>query len=452
MLYTHAIDIQGGTTVYISLAVAALLLVLLYYLGKKKVGFGSRVMLAMLLGVAVGAIFGPDAESVGVVGQIYVSLIKMVVMPLVILSIVSSVTKLSDPGQLKKIGIKTVGLFLATTAIAAAIGLGVALVVDPGAGIQFTKDASFEAREIPVFKDVLLDLVPSNPVNEMAEGKVVPVIIFTTFVAVALAIEGARKPEVVKPVKDFINGAMVIMFRVIKMVIKLTPYGVFGLMTAVAAKYGLAALLPLGKVIIAVYIACILHMVFTYGGLLAFVARVNPFRFFKKIYPVMVVAFTTRSSYATLPVNLEVIKKRVKVSDKIASFVAPLGATINMNGCGGLYPAIVAIFVARVFGIELGVMDYVLLVATATVASVGVAGVPGPASISTTVVLTTMGLPLEGMAIVLGVDAVIDMARTTVNATGTTVSSLIIANSEGEFDREAFNRDDQEDELELHAM
>ncbi|MFT9847712.1 dicarboxylate/amino acid:cation symporter [Aneurinibacillus sp. REN35] len=438
--------------VYISLAIAALLLVLLYYLAKKKVSFGNRVMLAMLLGVGLGAIFGPDAESVGVIGQIYVSLIKMVVMPLVILSIVSSVTKLSDPGQLKKIGIKTVSLFLATTAIAATIGLGVALVMDPGAGIQFTKDASFEAREIPAFKDVLLDLVPSNPINEMAEGKVVPVIIFTTFVAVALAVEGARKPEAIKPVKDFINGAMIIMFRVIKMVIKLTPYGVFGLMTAVAAKYGLAALLPLGKVIIAVYIACILHMVLTYGGLLAFVARVNPLRFFKKIYPVMVVAFTTRSSYATLPVNLEVIKKRVKVSDKIASFVAPLGATINMNGCGGLYPAIVAIFVARVFGIELGIMDYILLIATATVASVGVAGVPGPASISTTVVLTTMGLPLEGMAIVLGVDAIIDMARTTVNATGTTVSSLIIANSEGEFDREAFNRDDKEDELELHAI
>lgn len=438
--------------VYISLAVAALLLVLLYYLAKKKVSFGNRVMLAMLLGVVLGAIFGPDAESVGVIGQIYVSLIKMVVMPLVMLSIVSSVTKLSDPGQLKKIGMKTVSLFLATTTIAATIGLGVALVMDPGAGIQFTKDASFEAREIPAFKDVLLDLVPSNPINEMAEGKVVPVIIFTTFVAVALAVEGARKPEVIKPVKDFINGAMIIMFRVVKMVIKLTPYGVFGLMTAVAAKYGLAALLPLGKVIIAVYVACILHMVLTYGGLLAFVARVNPFRFFKKIYPVMVVAFTTRSSYATLPVNLEVIKKRVKVSDKIASFVAPLGATINMNGCGGLYPAIVAIFVARVFGIELGIMDYILLIATATVASVGVAGVPGPASISTTVVLTTMGLPLEGMAIVLGVDAIIDMARTTVNATGTTVSSLIIANSEGEFDREAFNRDDKEDELELHAI
>lgn len=432
-----------------ALLVSFVILGLLYYLARKKVGFGVRVMLAMLLGVGVGWIFKEAAANIGFFGSVYVNLIKMLVIPLVVATIISSLTSVGDPKQLRKIGVKTVGLFLATTAIAAIIGLLVALVIDPGSGIHFAKDASFKAREIPTFSKVLLDLVPSNPVNEMATGKVVPVIIFAILIAVAITIEGVKHPERVKPVKDFVQSFSQIMFRVTKFVLKLTPYGVFGLMTAMAAKYGVSSLTELGKVIIAVYVACLLHMVITFGGLVTFVARVNPIRFFRKIYPVIAVAFTTRSSYATLPVNLEVITKRVKVSEKVAGFVAPLGATINMNGCGGIYPAIVAVFVARLFDIPLGFTDYLLIVGSATIASIGVAGVPGPASISTTVVLTSLGLPLEGMAIVLGIDAIVDMARTAVNATGTTVSALVVGNSENEFDREAFNRDG-EDDLELN--
>lgn len=421
------------------------ILAVLYGLAAKKVGFGSRVFLAMIMGVAVGAAFKDQAANIGTIGQVYISLIKMLVIPLVAASIISSITTLSDPGQLKQIGVKTVGLFLATTAMAAIIGIGVALVIDPGAGVQFAANASFKAREVPAFSKVLLDLVPSNPVAEMASGKVIPVIIFSLFLAVAITIESARKPETMKPVKDFINSFTRVMFRVTQLVIRFTPYGVFGLMVAMSGKYGIATLLPLGKVILAVYIACALHMLITYGSLVSFVAKVNPLRFLRKIYPVLAVAFTTRSSYATLPVNLEVITQRIKVSEKIASFVAPLGATMNMNGCGGLWPAIVAIFTARVFNIELTITDYFLIVASATIASIGTAGIPGPASISTTVVLATLGLPLEGMAIVLGIDPVIDMARTAVNASGTTVASLVIANGAGEFDRAAFESDEPEE-------
>lgn len=171
----------------------------------------------------------------------------------------------------------------------------------------------------------------------------------------------------------------------------------------------------------------------------------NPLRFFRKIYPTIAVAFTTRSSYATLPVNLEVITKRLHVSPRIASFVAPLGASVNFNGCGGVWPAVVTVFTAQIFGIDLSLTDYILLVFISIISSIGVAGVPGPAVISTTVVLTALGLPLESIAIVAGVEALIDMGRTAVNATGTTVTSLLVANSEGEFDREAFNRDEDED-------
>ncbi|WCF08772.1 dicarboxylate/amino acid:cation symporter [Paenibacillus thiaminolyticus] len=427
--------------VYASWGVALLLVILLWWLAKKKVGFGLRVLLAMALGLTLGALFGPAAADVSILGSLYVSLIKMVVMPLVFAAIITSITSVKDPAVLKKLGTKTIALFLITTAIAAVIGLGTALVIDPGSGIAQNGDAAqdFQAREIPSFRQVILDLVPSNPINEMAQGKVVPVIIFAAFIAVAIIFEGTRNPERVQPVRSFFQSFSHIMFRVTKFVIRLTPYGVLGLMTSMSAKYGLSTLKELGWFIIAVYAACLIHMIITFGSLVAFGARGNPIRFFKKAYPTMAVAFTTRSSYATLPVNLEVITKRMKVSDRIASFVAPLGATINMNGCGGIYPAVVAVFIARVYGIDLNIADYLLIIGAATLASVGVAGVPGPASISTTVVLVQAGLPLEGFALVLGVDAIVDMARTTVNATGTTVASLLVASSEGEFDREAFH-------------
>lgn len=429
--------------VYASWGVALLLVILLWWLAKNKVGFGLRVLLAMALGLTLGALFGPAASDVSILGSLYVSLIKMVVMPLVFAAIITSITSVKDPAVLKKLGTKTIALFLITTAIAAVIGLGTALVIDPGSGIAQNGDAAqdFQVREIPSFRQVILDLVPSNPINEMAQGKVVPVIIFAAFIAVAIIFEGTRNPERVQPVRSFFQSFSHIMFRVTKFVIRLTPYGVLGLMTSMSAKYGLSTLKELAWFIIAVYAACLIHMIITFGSLVAFGARVNPIRFFKKAYPTMAVAFTTRSSYATLPVNLEVITKRMKVSDRIASFVAPLGATINMNGCGGIYPAIVAVFIARVYGIDLNIADYLLIIGAATLASVGVAGVPGPASISTTVVLVQAGLPLEGFALVLGVDAIVDMARTTVNATGTTVASLLVASSEGEFDREAFHHE-----------
>ncbi|TDL52828.1 dicarboxylate/amino acid:cation symporter [Paenibacillus dendritiformis] len=429
--------------VYASWGVALLLVILLWWLAKNKVGFGLRVLLAMALGLTLGALFGPAASDVSILGSLYVSLIKMVVMPLVFAAIITSITSVKDPAVLKKLGTKTIALFLITTAIAAVIGLGTALVIDPGSGIAQNGDAAqdFQVREIPSFRQVILDLVPSNPINEMAQGKVVPVIIFAAFIAVAIIFEGTRNPERVQPVRSFFQSFSHIMFRVTKFVIRLTPYGVLGLMTSMSAKYGLSTLKELAWFIIAVYAACLIHMIITFGSLVAFGARVNPIRFFKKAYPTMAVAFTTRSSYATLPVNLEVITKRMKVSDRIASFVAPLGATINMNGCGGIYPAIVAVFIARVYGIDLNIADYLLIIGAATMASVGVAGVPGPASISTTVVLVQAGLPLEGFALVLGVDAIVDMARTAVNATGTTVASLLVASSEGEFDREAFHHE-----------
>lgn len=441
-------------TNWISLSVSVVIIGILYYLARRRLGFGTRVLIALGLGLAAGTVFHQnkwDATSVSTIGSIYVNLIKMLVIPLVVVLVLNSISGVTNTSHLRKIGVKTVSWFLLTTGIAALIGLLVALVVDPGSGISLEVPKTFKPRDIPTFSQVILDLVPANPVNEMATGKVVPVLIFTIFVGVALVHLGSKKPEAVQPVKQLIESLAQIFNQVIKYVIRLTPYGVYALVGTMAAKYGWDTISPLAKIVLATYAALIIHFIVTFGGLVGLVAKVNPFRFFRKAYPTIAVAFTTRSSYATLPVNLEVITKRLRVSPRIASFVAPLGASMNMNGCGGVWPAVVAIFVARAYHIDLSLSDYVLIVLVSTISSIGVAGVPGPASISTTVVLTALGLPLEGLGLTLAIDAVVDMGRTAVNATGTTVTSLLVAQSEGEFDREAFNRD-QEDQLELNPV
>ncbi|WP_175406477.1 dicarboxylate/amino acid:cation symporter [Bacillus sp. FJAT-27264] len=425
---------------------------ILFLLARKRVGFGTRVIIGLLIGLVVGIVFQKlefETKAISTFGSIYVSLIRMLVIPLVFVLVLNSIASLTNLEYLRKVGIKTFAWFLGTTGIASIIGLTVALLFNPGQGIQQEVPADFTAREIPTFSQVILDLVPSNPVNEAATGKVVPLLIFAVFLAVAIIKIGSKKPEAVKPVRDLIESLTLILHQVVKFIIRLTPYGVFALIAAITARYGWETLQELGSVIITSYVAMIIHFVLIFGGLVFFVAKVNPIKFFRKIYPTIAVAFTTRSSYATLPVNLEVITKRLHVSPRIASFVAPLGASVNFNACGGIWPAIVAVFTAQVFGIDLTVTDYIVLVLVSIISSIGVAGVPGPAVISTTVVLTALGLPLEGIAIVAGVEALIDMGRTAVNATGTTVTALLVANSEGEFDREAFNSDNEDDEIAL---
>jgi len=444
----HAIE-----TNWASFLISAAVIVGLYWLTRYKISFGYRVLIGLGAGIVIGILFHATSlayDSVKTIGQIYVNLVKMIVMPLVFLSIISSIVTISNPNQLRKVGLKTIGWFLLTTGIAAIIGLLVALAFDPGAGIARDAAENAAPREIPTFSQVILDLTPTNPFGDLAEGRVVPVIVFALLFAVAIVRVGSRKPEAVQPVRQFIESAQQIMFQVVKSVIRLTPYGVYALVAAMAARYGAETLKPLILLVVATYVALLLHFVLTFGGLVAFVAKVDPLKFLRKVYPTVAVAFTTRSSYATLPINLEVITKRLRVSPRIASFVAPLGATMNMNGCGGVWPAIVAVFVARVYGIDLTFTDDLLLVVIAVISSIGVAGVPGPASISTTVVLTALGLPLEGLGLVLAIDSLVDMGRTAVNATGTTVTSLLVANAEGEFDRAAFDRD-REDELELNT-
>ena len=412
----------------IILSIAALYII---YLVKSKTGkFSYSTLTALTIGLILGAIFKENIKFLEVVGKGYISLIKMIVVPLVMVSIITSIIRLKNLDTLKSIGIKTLGILLGTTGVAAIIGIIIGKIFKLGQGLSFVGAEGFKAREIPSFSKVLLDFLPSNPVASVVNNQIIPIVIFSLFIAIALVIEDNKNPEKVKPFKDFILSTYELVLSITRIVLKFIPYGVFALITTAAATNGMDTIKSLINVILAVYIACILQIVLVHTPLIAFVARKNPLKFFKDIFPTQVIAFTSQSSYGTLPVTIKSLVENAKVSENIASFVAPLGSTIGMNACGGLYPAIVAIFVANVFNVDMTMYHYFLIVLTTVISSIGIAGVPGAATMSTTVVLSTLGLPIEGMAMVMAVDAIIDMMRTATNVTGSAVAALVVDETE----------------------
>ena len=402
----------------------------IYKIRKITNKFSFATLTALTLGVVLGIIFKENILFLDTVGKAYMSLIKMIVVPLVVTSLITSIVRLENLDTLKSIGLKTFTVLLGTTGAAAFIGIIVASSLNLGQGLSFIGAENFKAREIPGFSKVLIDMLPSNPLAAIVENKIIPIVIFSMFIAIALVIEDNTNKEKAKPFKDFILSAYDIVLRITKMVLRIIPYGVFALIATAAAKNGMDTLMSLIWVILAVYIAAFFQFLFVYNPLISFVARMNPLKFFKGIFPAQVVAFTSQSSYGTLPVTIKSLVEGVGVSENIASFVAPLGSTIGLNGCGGFYPAIVAIFAANVFNVELTIYSYILIVLTAIISSIGIAGVPGSATMSTTVMLAALGLPIEALAMVIAVDSIIDMIRTATNVTGASVAALIVDQTE----------------------
>ena len=421
-------NININLIVSIVLSLAAFYLI---YLVKAKTNkFSFATLTALALGLALGVFFKESASYLEVIGKGYISLIKMIVVPLVMVSIITSILRLKNLDTLKAIGFKTLGILLGTTGIATAIGLIIGKLFNLGQGLTYVGVEGFTAREIPSFSKVILDFLPSNPIASIVNNQIIPVVIFSLFVAIALVIEDNKNPEKIKAFKDVILSAYELVLGITRIVLKFIPYGVFALIATAAAKNGIDTLKSLIAVIVAVYLACLLQIVLVHTPLVAFVARKNPIKFFKDIFPAQVIAFTSQSSYGTLPVTIKSLVENAKVSENIASFVAPLGSTIGMNACGGLYPAIVAVFVANVFNVDLTAYHYFLIILTTIISSIGIAGVPGAATMSTTVVLSTAGLPVEGMAMVIAVDAVIDMMRTLTNVTGSAVTAVVVDETE----------------------
>lgn len=391
-----------------------------------SLSLSQQIFVAFVAAIFFGLLFEDAALAIKPVGAVYINAIKMVVIPLVFFSIVASIISFDNMKKLQSLGLKTAFVFLATAFIASLIGLFIGNVMPWTNDLQ-QPTIAVQERDIPSITTVLVNFVPDNVLSAMAEGQVIPVVIFAILLGIAIH----KTEQNAEPFKAFIQSANNVTQSLMRIILAITPIGVFALLSATIAKYGLATLLPLGQFILAVYIGCLLHMTLTYSSLVYWFGRLSPITFFRRIFEAQLTAFSTCSSYATLPITTKVISENLKVEKGFGSFVANLGSSANMDGCGGIYPAITAVFIAHVYGISLDFVDYAIISMTAVVTSFGTAGVPGAALVMLTVTLNAVGLPIEGIALVAAIDRIIDMMRTATNVTGDTVTALVVARSEG---------------------
>jgi len=398
----------------------------------------KKILIGLVAGLVVGALVGEEIATTWLkpIGTLFINLIKMLIVPLIFSSLVVGLCSMDDIKRMGRIGAKTFVIYLCTTAVAITIGLAIGTILQPGVGVDLGAAAAMEAKEAPPLIYTLLNIVPKNPAAALTGGNVLQIIFFAIMLGVAINMAGEKG----KPVAQFFESFAEVMYRLTDIVIAFAPYGVFGLMAWVAGKYGLDVMLPLGTLIGGVYIGAIIHAVVILGGTILVFAKLNPARFFKGITSAQAVAFTTTSSSGTLPVTLECVQQNLGVSRRVSSFVLPLGATINMDGTA-LYQGVAALFIAQAYGVDLNTGAYITIILTSTLASIGTAGVPGAGLIMLTLVLTSVGLPLEGVALVAGIDRILDMARTTVNVTGDAMVAVLIGKSEGELDEEIYNTD-----------
>ena len=396
-------------------------------MSEKKIPLIWQIGIGFILGIVAGAVLGEKVQVVEPVGNIFLTLLKMLIVPLVFSSLVVGAASIGDPRDLGRIGIKTIAFYLVTTAVAITIGLLLGNFLQPGVGMAIGEGAAFSAPEAPSIKNVIMGLFPANPLKAAVDGNMLQIIVFALFLGVSAVLAGEKG----KPFINFFDSLAETMYKLTGIVMKIAPYGVFALIAVTVSKYGMSVLAPFAKVILAVYVGCALQVLLVYSGLITVFVKKSPFWFLRGIREAGLTAFVTRSSSATLPITMRNTQENLGVSEKVSSFVLPLGATINMDGTA-LYQGVCALFVAQAYGLSLGMGAQLSIVLTATLASVGTAGVPGAGLIMLTLVLTAVGLPLEGVALVAGIDAVLDMARTAVNVVGDSCVATVVASTEGE--------------------
>lgn len=391
----------------------------------------QRVIGALVLGVVLGVLWGPGAESIKWIGDLFISAVKMLVIPLIFFTLVSGVAALGNLNRLGAIGVRALGLFIATGLAAVTIGLALGTIFQPGAGLNLSlpEGAVIPEAQHTSASDMLLAMIPDNPVAAMAEGQILPVIVFALLFGISLLL---AKEEGAPLVRGFDAGAIV-MQKMTMIVMELTPLGVFALMAWVAGSYGLSALKPLATLIILNYVGCFLVIFGVYAFILKFVARLPLSDFYRGVIDAQAVAFSTASSNATLPVTLRCVQRNLGVSKSVSGFTISLGATVNMDGTA-MYLGLVAMFGAQLYGIDLGVGSYVVIALAATLGSVGVAGIPGGGLVMMGFVLGAAGIPLETIAFVAGVNHIMDMMRTATNVTGDSTVAVTVAKLAGEID------------------
>ena len=400
----------------------------------QRIPLWQKIFAGLASGVLAGMLLGKDASIFKPLGDIFINAIMMVMVPLVFSSLVVGITAISDPQKMGRIGVKTVSLYLLTTAFAVSIGLLLATLLRPGAGLELSFDAPVNPAEAPGLIELLVGLVPRNPIEAFASGKTLQIIVFAVGLGISLSLIGEKGQPVVRVFDSFAEG----MYKLTGIIMAFAPFGVFGLIAHVSGQYGPEVLLPLVKLIGVTYLGCILHVVIVYSGLLRVLGRLSPLRYLQGSLDALVVGYSTASSPATLPVSLRCARKNLGVSEGVADFVLPVGATINMDGTA-LYQGVVVLFIAQLLGVDLSLMDYGLIVVTATLASIGTAAVPGSGLIMLSIIMTQVGLPLEAIAVVAGVDRILDMARTSVNIAGDLMVTVLVGKSEGELNEKIFN-------------
>ena len=416
---------------------------MIFYVYNGYMSLTSKILIGMLSGLIFGSIIsllGLEANPfikvylidgfLNIGGQIFISLLKLMVVPLVFFSLTSGVSSLDKNLSLGRIAGKTLGLYLITTAIAISIGLSIAVFLNPGNNLDLQSSTLLSIPESPNIKDIILNIIPSNPIQAMADGNMLQIIVFSILVGIAIRGLG----DSVKIIKDVVSNITDIVLKLVMYIINIAPYGVFCLMSVLFAEKGLTVLGDLSFYFFIVVSALLIHGFLTYSALLILFAKINPFSFFDKVKSLMIFAFSTSSSNATIPVTLKTVIDNIGVNRKVASFTVPLGATINMDGTA-IMQGVATVFIANAYSIDLLLTDYLMVILTATLASIGTAGVPGVGLIMLAMVLNQVGLPVEGIGLIIGVDRLLDMLRTVVNVTGDSAVSTIVANSENQLER-----------------
>lgn len=392
----------------------------------------TKILIALGLGIIAGLELGADGVDlaktwIAPFGTIFMNMIKMIIVPLVFSSLVIGVCSLGDIKKIGRIGAKTMAYYLGTTAFAIVLGIALAVVIQPGAGLNMPADGvKAAAKAAPPIMQVIIDIFPTNAMEAMLKANMLQIIVFSLFLGIGISMVGERAEYL----KRTIDGLAEVSYQIVGIIMKFAPIGVFGLITPVVAANGPSVLLPLLKVVIAVYVGCLLHAVIVYGAMLQFIGKVSPLKFFKGIAPAQLLAFTSCSSGGTLPVSMTCVQK-LGVSKEVSSFVLPLGATINMDGTA-VYQGVCALFIAQVYGVDLTSGQMLTVILTGTLASIGTAGVPGAGFIMLTMILTAVGLPLEASALIAGIDRILDMPRTCVNITGDATVCYLVDKSEKE--------------------
>ncbi len=412
----------------------------------------NRILLAMVAGIVTGSLlnlllhgsfvaegvrlFTADFVVDGLfdaVGRIFVASLKLLVVPLVLVSLICGSSSLGDSARMGPIAVKTLAFYMGTTAVAVSLALLFAAFVGPGENVELAGEVNFQAATPPPLVDVLVDIFPTNPVQAMADGKMLQIIVFALLFGYAISHAGEQG----RRVASFFRDMEAVVMKMVEVLMELAPYGVFALLARLFSDMGIGAIADLAAYFFTVLAVLVFHALVVYSLLLRFFSGLSPRILLKKMRPVWAFAFSTASSGATLPITLRTVERRMGVHNSVAGFTIPLGATINMDGTA-IMQGVATVFIAQVYGVELSAVAFLTVILTATLASVGTAAVPGVGLITLAMVLEQAGLPVEGIALIIGVDRLLDMVRTAVNVTGDATVSVIVASKENQFDHAVY--------------